>query len=294
LFRDGSVPATAGGEISGCTDPVTVPPLDATAVTALRRRHSGRPDLADGLCYGSGRLGPDRATGFVTVDVTSTCIGDNLYFPSDPSYFWFDTGGVPPGPGLAAYDNVLWGDLLYVSSDDDSAQGTALVHIPYDPEAAAGETFYRLYSEGGYDGRTPLGSRYRGRFLDGGAFGGGTELLVWLEGDRPSEPVECGTRLAHVDTCQTAVIDLFDEGGSPTGSAFRDIAELAFRLPVGGDELPAPNPFGFFELDHHVLLGCVIIPVGTFPMQAWVTPVMRAEGRYSVGLPATRIPIVEP
>jgi hypothetical protein len=107
----------------------------------------------------------------------------------------------------------------------------------------------------------------------------------------PSSPVACGTREEHVDNCHLTIIKLFDEAGARMGGDVRGIEELALRLPVGGADLPSPSPFGFFELDHFHQPGCFILPVGTFPRQAWVVPVMKAEGRHSVGLTATRIPV---
>jgi hypothetical protein len=286
------VPVTDGTHVSGCGSAVASPPLDAERLAALRARHSGQPDPEDGLCYGSERTGETTLVGYVTVDAAKTCAGEATYFPGDDGYFFFDFGGVPVGQApFAANDNVLWGDLFYVAGSDASAQGTELVQIPYDPAAASGETFYRLYSGDGGDGRALLGSRYRGRFLNGGPFDGGTDLLVWLEGDFPSEPVACGTRESHIDTCQTASFRLFDEDGDFLGGTEKTISRLAFRLLVGSAAAPAPAPFGFFELDHFYVAGCQIIPIGTFPAQAWVTPVMKAEGRFSVGLPATRIPL---
>lgn len=290
LFWSGSVPATDGTHVSGCGSPVAAPPLDTEGLAALRARHSGRPDPEDELCYGSERTGETTLVGYLTVDAATTCAGQQTYFPGDSGYFFDDFGGVPVGGSFASDDNVLWGDVFYVAGSDDSAQGMELVQIPYDPEVA-GETFYRLYAPGGEDHRAPLGSRYRGRFMNGGPFDGGTDLLVWLEGDFPSEPLACGTRESHIDGCQAASFRLFDEDGDLRAVTERSIARLAFRLPLGGTAAPAPVPFGFFELDHFYVAGCHILAIGTFPAQAWVTPVMKAEGRFSVGLPATRIPL---
>lgn len=289
LFATGSVPATDGAGIDGCSSPVAVPPLSASDLAALRARHAGGPDPADGLCYGSD-VGTGKAVGYVTVDVARTCAGPAVFTPGDPGYFFEDLGGVPlPNEGFVAYDNVLWGDAFYVAGADDSAQGVELVQIPVAEEAVPGETFYRLYTD--TDGRTMLGSRYRGRYLEGGPFDGGTDLLVWLEGSFPSQPVACGTREGHIDTCQSADFTVYDQEGNLLTEVTHDSSRLAFRLPVGSEGLQAPEPFGFFELDHWVLSACQILPIGTFPVQAWVTPVMKAGKRFSVGLPATRIPL---
>lgn len=288
LFLGGSVPETDGTHVPGCASPVVVPPLDAAA---LRARHSGQPDPEDGLCYGGEQEG-GRFVGYVTVDTARTCIGEEVYAPPDDGYFFSNFGGVPPAP-FATGENVLWGDLFYVAGDEDSAQGVELVHVPFVPEAPAGETFYRLHAPDGQDGRAMLGSRYRGRYLDGGPFDGGTELLVWLEDSFAGEPLECGTRGGAIDSCQGADIRLFDEEGVLAGGGSIGPERLSLRLPVGGETLPTLAPFGMFELDHLVVFGCVIIPIGSEPRQAWVTPVMHAEGRFSVGMPATRIPVPE-
>lgn len=294
LFATGSVPATDGGGIDGCSNPVAVPPLSASDLAALRARHAGRPDPGDGLCYGSD-VGAGKAVGYVTVDVARTCAGPEVFAPGDPGYFFVDFGGVPlPNEGFVAYDNVLWGDAFYVAGAENSAQGVELVQVPFEEEAVPGETFYRIYTD--TDGRAKLGSRYRGRYLEGGPFDAGTDLLVWLEGSLPSEPAQCGLEGAvvkgtFVDPCQSALFSVYDQEGNLLTETLHDGSRLAFRLRVGSEGLPAPEPFGFFELDHWVLEGCHIIPSGTFPMQAWVTPVMKAGERFSVGLPATRIPL---
>jgi hypothetical protein len=123
--------------------------------------------------------------------------------------------------------------------------------------------------------------------LNGGPFDGGTDLLVWLEEDFPRVPVACGT--SENDTCQEVDFELFDEGGGSLATTRKTIAALAFRLAVGSEALPATAPFGFFELDHFTLSGCLVTPSGSLPMQAWVMPVMRADGRFSVGVEATRV-----
>ncbi len=290
LFATGSVPATDGSAISGCGNPVAAPPLDAAGLAALRARHAGQPDPGDGLCYGSERPGETSWVGYVTVDTVRSCAGDSTFSPRELGYFTTDFGGVPlGGPPFATGENVLWGDLFYVSNVDASAQGMELVHIPFDPDAPAGETFYRLYAPDGEDGRVLLGSRYRGRYLAGGPFDGGTDLLVWLEAFFLAQPVTCGGG-NRVNDCQTAAFDLYDEGGKFLERTERGASKLAFRLPVGADGLATPAPFGFFELDHIHVGACHFIPMEAVPAQAWVTPVMKAEGRFSVGLPVTRIP----
>lgn len=288
LFWFGDVPATDGSAVSGCGDPVVVPPLDADALAALRARHTGRPDPEDGDCYGSGRQGEEVAVGYVTVDVATRCVGGSTYFPGDDGYF------SPAGnfllPRFVGDQNALWGDVFYVAAGDDSAQGTELVHVPFDPEAGEGETFYRLWAPDGEDGRALLGSLYRGRFLEGGPFDAGADLLVWVESGQKAEPGSCESR--NLDQCQGIRFRLFDEDGEEVATSHREASHLAFRLPVGGAELPTPVQFGFFELHNSRVEACELPNVFDIrQLQAWVTTVMKAQGRFSLGVAATRIPV---
>ncbi len=52
----GALPVTGGGSFAGCTNPLTLPTLDATALATLRRQHTGQPDSQQ-RCAGSGRAG---------------------------------------------------------------------------------------------------------------------------------------------------------------------------------------------------------------------------------------------
>jgi len=49
------------------------------------------------------------------------------------------------------------------------------------------------------------------------------------------------------------------------------------------------TPFGSVQVENLELGGCDIIPTGPFPRPAWVTPLLTAEGRFSVGLRATPV-----
>lgn len=313
LFVTGSLPVTDGSSVIGCDDRVEAPRLDPPALEVLRARHAGLPDPQDGLCYGSERGDDGTLVGYLTVDVVRRC-AKGVYFPTQLHYF--DAVEQPPVPippaltRFAADDNVLWGDVLYVSGRESSAHGLQLVHVPFDAEAAAaGKTFYRRYTvEAGADGRSPLGSRYRGRFIRGGAVDGGTDLLVWLESPVPSEPRACGEVPVQAG-CQQLVVDLYDEEGrlltATEGGASDRILRLppglAFRLAVGSDQLPVSEVAGTFDLRNEVSPDCGVPAVLTPPsargtsggLQAWVIPVLAAQGRFSVGLQSTRLPMPE-
>ena len=104
------------------------------------------------------------------------------------------------GPGVAANVNQLWGDYFVIDPANSFAQGDTLVHIEADstssgaPEIGAvtssgnqtGYTFYSRYvarggAPNGTDNREPLGTTWGARYLNGGAFDGGTGLTVWRD-----------------------------------------------------------------------------------------------------------------
>ena len=127
----------------------------------------------------------------MTVDVVHGC-SDSVHFPSDPGYF---------GPGgRASSANVLAGDFFFVDPSENSARGSNLVRI----EAAPGRfrpgdrTFYGRFLHGGLsnyqaiDDREPLAYTWATRYLQGGAFDGGTSFIVWRDPGQASAVVACG------------------------------------------------------------------------------------------------------
>jgi hypothetical protein len=281
----GRLPST-GGTFEGCTNPLTHPPLGPAEQARLAQQHTGQPDGED-QCSGSGRAGAGIATGFLTIDAANRC-SETVRYPFEEGYF------AAGGSGLAANDNVLYGDFFYVDPAESFAQGGEAVHIVADAGRFNDEaqTFYTGFAlSGGLDARAPLATRYRARYLAGGAFAGGTDLVIWAE---PSllhpQATPCGERGLYVDTCQTLGLTAFDETGQgqePAGIA--PVTEVATRLVVGGPELPVDSPFGFVEVSNRTILACVFIPIGEAPLQSWVMPLHRASGLYSVGLNAVRI-----
>ncbi len=64
---------------------------------------------------------------------------------------------------------------------------------------------------------------------------------------------------------------------------------VTFRIPIGEEEIPLdPGNFGTVDIDA-TLLGCLIIIPCPEPLQSWVASLVRASGRYSVGVEATRL-----
>ncbi len=286
---NGEIPPTGGLDTPNCFPPVPPIPIDTAE---LQARHTGQPSPSSGLCYGSGRLGPTVATGYVTVDVARDCSPNAV--PGLTGYF-------DNGEGLATNDNVLFGDFYLMDPGEDFAQGIAAVPLVADGdlfEPSAGDpsgvpdTFYGPWvSHDNSDDRAPLSSRHRARFLHGGDFGGTTDLLIWIAGIGASaEPKTCGTE-PFDERYEIPVLsfNLRDEGGQLLHHEGFVPPAVTFRVPVGGDELPVPpGSFGTVEVEA-TLVGCrILIPCPT-PMQSWVAPLVGALGRFSVGLEATRL-----
>ena len=288
LFH-GDLPATGGALFPGCTDPVALPALDAAALQALRRQHTGLPD-AQQHCAGSGRGGVDVATGYLTIDVARRCSA-NIRYPSSNGYFESGDGGV------ASNENLLLGDFFLLDAAQDLASGNEAVHIPADAARYGGEpaTFYGAWiGHSGDDARAPLGTAYRARFLAGGVFSGGTDLVVWAEPGLATEAgVNCGERAGAVDPCQFLRFVPFDEDA--TAGEWIEIGpltEVVRRWTVGGPEVPIVPAFGIVEVENKVLSGCAIPipppPGQPLPLQSFVLPLHSAEGRFAVGFNAAR------
>lgn len=167
----------------GCAGLLPPTPPTAAMVEGLRRAHRGlSSSLAGGQCMGQ-LFGDQITRGYVTVDVARRC---SPLTPADPGYFGPD--------GVAGDDNVLWGDFIYVDPAENFAQGENLVRIESDPARFQGrETFYGRYVDfKGGDGREPLATSWGARFIDGGAFTSGTDLIVWRDSRVRTEPFPCG------------------------------------------------------------------------------------------------------
>ena len=134
-----------------------------------------------------------HATGYVTIDVTNSC---DLTSPMEPGY-WNNT---------ILFDNVLTGDYERINPDATTgnyAGGSPLVHIRAIPEGGGAGvaapvpmpyTFYDRYTPPNarrVDRRQPLPSVFAARYIEGGATGFKTNLLVWREGISGATSDEC-------------------------------------------------------------------------------------------------------
>lgn len=281
-----SLPASPPPEMFGsCTTPLTLPAVDAESVTGLL---TGRPH-ADGLCYSGAVEGGKLATGYVTVDVVQDCSGAAIVTPNDAGYFG------DCATGLAGNDNVLWGDFFLVDPATDSAQGEELVPVIADQRRFGAdecvdppcgsriwESFYVPWSN-----RMPLARTYESRFLRGGGFAGGTELVVWTKGR--VEPAACGEAPGPRNT-PVVMAEFRSQAGEALSSATLEHPGQAFRVSVGGSRLPIDRSFGCVELsaENRVETGTYSY---TEDRQLWVMPLVSGSGRYSVGL--STVPVAD-
>lgn len=304
IFLNGQLPRTSGpaqdpsdnisnrGDFSedtnfpGCGN-LPVPALPFNILEHLRNAHTGRASsLFAGSCSGFNHQ--DRvARGYVTVDVVKSC---SVLVPGDAGYF---------GPqGIAASDNVLWGDFFYVDPAGNFSQGESLVRLHAEPGRYQNgdATFYARFVNGsGADGREPLPTVWGSRFLEGGDFNGGTELVVWRDGPWDHQPFACGTTPTGADQEQLQIL-AFDEQEQvnyiypepcyvtcPPPPQFSPFPGAASRVAINRDVLLPGFNFGWLMLDLRTQ------NLGTLDKfaQAWVGQISSAQGRFSVGLAGT-------
>ena len=248
-----------------------------------------------GLCSGVDH-GDRIARGYVTVDAVSSC---NLDFPDSVGYF------VDGGAGIATNQNVLWGDYFYVDAEQSFAQGETLVHV----EAAAllgaaNYTFYYRYTNAngtpGADNREGLGNIFAVRYLNGGAFNGGTSLLTWRDAKVSVNPFSCALIAPSPFPLGQNQVVVFDEEENfevpegctispcPPTQGISPFPYEAQRTAVGGQTLPATPDFGWIFLNLNTVVAGSQVPFEPL-MQNWVTVVMDAEGRFSVGFDAIQL-----
>ena len=281
----------------------------------LQQAHTGFPSPTLGNRCAGQRLGDRIARGYITVDTTNAC---SLDFPFTPGYF------VNGGLGTAGNRNILWGDYFYVNPGQNFAQGNPLVHIEASPGAGTGTstppgqgfypvpgdpetttpgqyTFYGRYvAWSAADNREPLATTFAARFLNGGVFNGGTDLIVWRDSKVNQGAFTCfatpGVRPPWFPLGQEQIV-IFDEqenpfvvppvpiAPQPPSPGIIPFPAEAQRTHVDGPELTAPFSFGwlYLNLNQSNAVAGANPPEDPLAAQAWVEVVHSAEGRFSVG-----------
>ncbi|HEY0142359.1 MAG TPA: hypothetical protein VGF48_15780 [Thermoanaerobaculia bacterium] len=259
-------------------------------------------------CGANARVGGQHlmATGFITIDLVATC---SSLLPNDARYF-----------DQLLYDNVLTGDYQFVLPNPligNFAGGESLVHIRAVPEGGrAGAmvatslpyTFYDRFlprAKAFSDRRQPLPSAWAARYIQGSTGGFQTDLLLWREATAAASAT-CDTVQKGIET-QLAEVVRFDERENPmTSVPFAtggNYLPAAARLSTLSDYLPAlttGDVHGWIYLNadnggsesYHSsrdMSSGSSTKHGPRPGQSWILPMMTAEGRYSMAMPATML-----
>jgi hypothetical protein len=283
---------------ASCNGQLPPPAVPASFVTHLRASHTGLFSAILNGCAGRA-FGDNIARGYITVDTVNNC---TLRFPGDAGYF------VAGGTGDATNQNVLWGDYFYVNSGENFAQGETLVHAEAsatNPETSVpGEyTFYGRYvGWTAADNREPLATNFAARYINGGAFTGGTDYIVWRDAKVDQNAFKCGTLPSWYPLGEEQIV-IFDEQETPElqevppfsppppGDFLIPFPAEAQRTAVDGEDFPVSFDFGwiFMNLNTTVAAAGSNPPEDPAAAQAWVTVVMDASGRFSVGFDAIQL-----
>jgi hypothetical protein len=274
--------------------------LNASFIAHLRAATTGQPDaLFNNFCFGRA-LGDNIGRGYITVDTVNSCTISN---PGDPGYF----------TNVATFQNVLWGDYFYVNNAEFLADGNPLVHIEAsltNPSTTTpGEyTFYGRYDTVPFnaeDHREPLSTNFATRFLNGGIFSGGTDLVVWRDSHSPAQaPFACASLssanpwyplgqegiVIFDEQEQPNLVPPFPVSPQPGPNVIVPFPAETQSVHVGGSALPVPYDFGWLYLDLNTTIPSEPAPASDPAAdQAWVVTRMFANGRYSVGFDAVQL-----
>ncbi|HEV8579710.1 MAG TPA: hypothetical protein VGX68_11580 [Thermoanaerobaculia bacterium] len=290
---------------ASCTGQLPPPNLPASFVQHLQLSLTGQSSPILGNRCAGRALGDNIARGYVTVDTVNNC---TLRFPGDAGYF------APGGTGDVTNQNVLWGDYFYVNPGQNFAQGETLVQIEAsatNPETSvAGQyTFYGRYvAWTAADNREPLATNFAVRFVNGGAFDGGTSWLCWRDSKVNQAAFTCpalpGARPPWYSLGSEGVIFFDEEENVDVGPPPFPISPVppqvdfvlcpaeTQRIGIGGNGgFPVASDFGWIYAN----LNQTNAPAGANPpedptaAQAWLTVVMDAQGRFSVGFDAVQL-----
>jgi hypothetical protein len=283
-------------DFASCAGLLPPPPMDAATLAHLVAAHTGQRSEALGGCAGR-NLGDGLARGYVTLDTVRSC-SLAVRYPTDPGYF---TAG---GLGRATDQNALWGDYFLVDPRNNFSTGDQLVRLEAVPGrfGAGDTTFYgRMVGYSGADDREPLASQWATRFVTGGAFRGGTDLVVWRDPERPGLVFDCAggptvvpggwyplfqnayqiyDEKEHVAIPQAVIPPLPPCAACVVATA----PAAANRVQVSGVNLPIPFNFGWMFFDFKNPLA-----VEDPHAQSYVVSIVTTPGRYAVQTTGTAL-----
>ena len=213
----------------------------------LPNRQLSEEELAHIQAVLCGQPSPVSGLYYSTLDVTVDplrAVGSVVVTPEQPAWYQGE-------------DPLLWGDFFIVAPGEDFAQGEVLANLdPYvSHDDADDDDLCRIHAV---------------RFLQGGGFSAGTELMLWnRDREQPSEaPFFPGDPVP-------AVVDVFAESG-------RHVATLELELEplqwIRVEELGLPVDFGWLRID-------------TAPIDIFITVRYSAAERYSAGFEAFCLPV---
>ena len=282
---NGNIPSTgASADLSGFPFCASLAPFHANPVLTTNERaqlaadHTGVVGPLIGNCAGS--YHPDQiARGYITVDVVDECSGvegyDPNFTPKNTTYPYFANGA---GTGIALDTNRLWGDVVYVDLGNAAAQGSEAVALWANPTQFSGTNIYTFYGRlSGWDGRddrVPLPRTWDQRFINGGAFAGGADFIVWRDTAVPVAYASCGSAPAWYPLT-TSVANALDEIGDTSYGFGNNHFPLATQR-VSVASLGIPFAFGWAQL-------------GTGTTQSWVQPTLGAAGLFSASWNGTPV-----
>ena len=283
----GNVPSTGdGANLSGFAGCDVNPPshpnpaLSVSQQSQLAAYHTGVGGPLDAHCAGQDH-GDQIARGYLTVDVVHACNGIEgpvapVHTPADTATPYFDDGA---DGGTALDTNRLWGDVLYVDTDNAAAQGNEAVALWADPTLFNDTAIYTFYGRftgwDGRDDRVPLPYLWDQRFVNGGPFAGGADLIVWRDTEEADPaPIDCGGEPAWYPLLTSTNIALDESAGNLMDFGTDKFPLATQRVDVGA--LGIPYSFG-------------LIQIGTAPGQSWVQPTLGAAGLYSASWNGTPV-----
>lgn len=283
-----SQPAPGAPQPPNCDFPID--DRGPLVIQSLQAAHTGGPVPSfGGLCAGQD-YGDEIARGYVTIDQVERC---SLLIATSPGYFGLG--------GVAGNENVLWGDVFYVDPGNDFAQGEMAVHVESAEPGffTPGDyTFYGRYvAFSGVDQREPLGTQYGTRFLAGPPFDR-SDILCWRDSKSDPSPRACNTgppppmplsQVLAVAISESGCIELPPQpppdSPQPPGTPGLVCPLETQRVSIPSANLPTSHAFGWIYLNLNTRTGSPVDPVA----QAWVSSVVGAAGRYSVGFDALQI-----
>jgi hypothetical protein len=284
-------------DFASCTGQLPPPPLPASFIQHLDLSLTGKGSpIFNGQCAGR-NLGDNVARGYITFDTVSNC---TLRDASNPTYFSSDI----------SFQNVLWGDYIYVNTTQNFANGGALVHIEAsttDPATttAGRYTFYGRYvGWNASDHREPLATNFGARYALNGTFNGGTSYVVWRDSKTNQLPFACPAALGRPTwfPLSQESLEVFDEeehvnvpspfpfSAQPPEVALIPFPAEAQRTKINGADFPVPFNFGWIFLDlNTTVAGNPNPPSDPAASQAWVIYDMDSNGHFSVGFEGLRL-----